>query len=48
MTAEPLDVGCPICSAAPGEPCHNILGGVVTNQLMAHLCRQVVAEEDSQ
>ncbi len=42
---DPYLVSCPICSAPPGQPCEDVDGGWVTQQLIAHLYRVSIAAE---
>lgn len=47
-SAAGLDVRCPICDAAPGQPCEDVDGGYVVDQLVAHVYRITVAAEEKQ
>lgn len=42
-----LPVWCPICNAAPGEPCEIVVNEWIRARRMPHLYRFVVAREEA-
>jgi hypothetical protein len=42
-----LNVACPICAVAKGQPCEDIANGYIVNRPTPHVYRMQVAQEDS-